>query len=107
MPVHTCSAGRSEIDRTALIALAHDLPAAWNVPSVRPQTKQRLTRILIQEVVIDINEASNEAVVTIHWSGGRHTEIRVARVRTGRYPEDRHPSPVVVIRTLGGHWSDR
>lgn len=98
---------RSEIDRSALIALAHDLPAAWNAPGVRPQTKQRLTRILIQEVVIDINEASNEAVVTIHWSGGRHTEIRVARVRTGRYPEDRHPSPVEVIRTLGGHWSDR
>ena len=98
---------RPDIDRSALIALAHDLPAAWNAPGVQPQTKQRLTRILIQEVVIDINEASNEAVVTIHWSGGRHTEIRVARVRTGRYPEDRHPSPVEVIRTLGGHWPDR
>ena len=98
---------RPDIDRAALIALAHDLPAAWNAPDVRPQTKQRLTRVLIEEVVIDINEASNEAVVTIHWSGGRHTEVRVARVRTGRYPEDRHPSPVEVIRTLGGHWSDR
>jgi DNA invertase Pin-like site-specific DNA recombinase len=98
---------RPEVDRGALIALAHDLPAAWNAPGVQPQTKQRLTRVLIQEVVIDINEASNEAVVTIHWSGGRHTEIRVARVRVGRYPEDRHPGPVEVIRTLGGHWSDR
>jgi DNA invertase Pin-like site-specific DNA recombinase len=98
---------RPEIDRSALIALAHDLPAVWNAPGVRPQTKQRLTRILVQEVVIDINDVANEAVVTIHWSGGRHTEIRVARVRTGRYPEDRHPSPVEVIRTLGGHWSDR
>lgn len=98
---------RPHIDRSALMALAHDLPAAWNASGVQGQTKQRLTRILVQEVVIDINEPSNEAVVTIHWSGGRHTEIRVARVRTGRYPEDRHPSPVEVIRTLGGHWSDR
>lgn len=98
---------RPEIDRAALIALAHDVPATWNAPGVKPQTKQRLTRILIQEVVIDLNEASNEVVVTVHWSGGRHTEIRVARVRTGRYPEDRHPSPVEVIRTLGGHWPDR
>ena len=95
------------IDREALIALAHDLPGAWNAPGVQAQTKQRITRILIQEVVIDINELCNEAVVTIHWTGGRHTEIRVARVRTGRYPEDRHPSPVEVVRTLGGHWSDR
>jgi hypothetical protein len=98
---------RPNIDQSALMALAHDLPAAWNAPGVQAQTKQRLTRILVQEVVIDINEPSNEAVVTIHWTGGRHTEIRVARVRTGRYPDDRHPSPVEVIRTLGGHWSDR
>jgi hypothetical protein len=43
------------------------------------------------------------------WAGSslRHTEIRVARTRTGRYPDDRHPSPVEVIRKLGGHWPDK
>ena len=71
------------------------------------RTKQRLTRILIQEIVIDQKEDAKEAVVTIHWTGGRHTEIRVSRVRSGRYPEDRHPSPVEVIRKLGGQWPDR
>jgi DNA invertase Pin-like site-specific DNA recombinase len=98
---------RTKIDRAALMALAHDLPAAWNAPSTDPGTKQRLARILIQEVVIDLDDASNEAVVTIHWNGGRHTEVRVARVRCGRYPEDRHPSPVEVIRKLSGQWPDR
>jgi hypothetical protein len=44
--------------------------------------------------------------VTVHWTGGRHTEIRLARTRTDRYPDDRHPSPVEVIRTFGGHWPD-
>jgi hypothetical protein len=89
------------------MALAHDLPAAWNAPSTDTRTKQRLTRIIVQEVVIDLDEASNEAVVIIHWTGGRHTEIRVARVRTGRYPDNQHPSPVEVIRKLGGRWPDR
>ena len=98
---------RAPIDRVALLALAQDLPAAWNAPGATPRTKQRLTRILIQEVVIDLDEATHEAVAVIHWSGGRHTEVRVARVRTGRYPDDRHPSPVEVIRTLGGQWPDR
>jgi len=98
---------RPQIDRVALLALAHDLPAAWNAPSTDARTKQRLTRILVQEVLIDLDEAVNEAVVTIHWNGGRHTEIRVARIRNGRYPDDRHPSPVEVIRKLGGHWPDR
>ncbi|MDB5971723.1 MAG: serine recombinase [Hydrocarboniphaga sp.] len=98
---------RPKIDRQALMALAYDLPSVWNAPGTDPRTKQRLTRILVQEVVIDLDDASNEAVVTVHWVGGRHTEIRVARVRCGRYPEDRYPSAVEVLRKLGGQWSDR
>lgn len=105
--LNDAATARPPVDRAALLALAHDLPAAWNAPSATERTKQRLTRILIQEVVIDRKEDTDEAVVTIHWTGGRHTEIRVARIRTGRYPDDRHPSPVEVMRNLGGHWSDR
>jgi hypothetical protein len=71
------------------------------------RTKQRLTRILIQEVVPEQKDDAKEVVLTIHWTGGRHTEIRVSRISTGRYPEDRHPSPVEVIRNLGGQWPDR
>jgi hypothetical protein len=89
------------------MALAHDLPTVWNAPSTDARTKQRLTRLLIQEVVIDADDAANQAVLIIHWNGGRHTEVRVARVRNGRYPEDRHPSPVEVLRKLGGQWPDR
>lgn len=99
--------GRPRIDREALMALAQDLPAVWNAPGTDARTKQRLTHILIKEVVLDLDGACNEAVVTVHWVGGRHTELRVARVRTGRYPEDRYPSPVEVIRQLGGQWPDR
>lgn len=103
----TAATARPEIDRGTLMALANDLPAVWNAPSTTMRTKQRLTRILVQEIVIDEKEDAKEVVVTIHWTGGRHTEIRVTRVRSGRYPEDRHPSPVEVIRNLGGQWPDR
>ena len=54
------------------MAPAHDLPAVWNAPDTDPRTKQRLTRVPIQEAVIDLDDTSNEAVVTVHWSGGRH-----------------------------------
>lgn len=105
--IDSTATNRPPVDRSALMALAHDLPAAWNAPNATERTKQRLTRILIQEVVIDEKDEAKEVVVTIHWTGGRHTEIRVTRIRTGRYPEDRHPSPVEVIRNLGGQWPDR
>ena len=60
---------RPQIDREALFALAHDLPAAWNAPSTDARTKQRLTRILIQEVLIDDDSKANQIVLVIHWTG--------------------------------------
>jgi len=98
---------RPKIDRAALIALARDLPAAWNASGTGARTKQRITHILIREVVLDRDDATNEALVTIHWNGGRHTELRVSRVRTGRYPANRQPSPVEAMRKLGGRLPDR
>jgi DNA invertase Pin-like site-specific DNA recombinase len=98
---------RAPVDRASLLTLAHDLPAVWNAPGTDNRTKQRLTRILIQEVIVDLDDAAHEAILTVHWSGGRHTEIHVARSTSGRYPEDRHPSAVEVMRKLGGRWPDR
>ena len=98
---------RPTIDREALMALASDLPAAWNAPGTDMRMRQRLARILGQEVLIDLDDQANQVVLTIHWNGGRHTEVRVARVRTGRYPDEGHPSAVEAMRKLGGHWPDR
>jgi hypothetical protein len=69
---------RPKVDRAALMALARDLPATWNAPGTDARTKQRITHILIREVVLDRDDATNEALVTIHWNGGRHTELRVS-----------------------------
>jgi DNA invertase Pin-like site-specific DNA recombinase len=101
------SATRPKIDRARLLQLAHDLPAAWNAPSADTRTKQRLIHILIQEIVCDLDDAANEAVLLIHWTGGRHTEVRVPRVKTGRYPADRAPTAVDALRKLAGYWPDR
>jgi DNA invertase Pin-like site-specific DNA recombinase len=103
----TAAALRPKVDRAVLIALARDLPATWNAPGTDARTKQRITHILIREVVLDRDDATNEALVTIHWNGGRHTELRVSRVRAGRYPPDRQPNPVEAVRKLGGQLPDR
>ena len=95
------------VDRPALMALAHDLPAAWNAPHVQPHTKQRLAGILIQEVVIDVDDVAHESVIVIHWSGGRHSELRLARRRTSPFDEVRRPSAVEAVRTLAEHYGDR
>jgi DNA invertase Pin-like site-specific DNA recombinase len=105
--LRTTAATRPRIDRAMLMQLAHDLPAAWNAPSADTRTKQRLIHILVREIVCDLDEAANDAVLLIHWTGGRHTEVRVPRVKTGRYPSNMAPSAVDALRKLAGHWPDR
>ena len=61
----------------------------------------------IWKFVLGRDETTNEALVTIHWNGGRHTELRVSRVRTGRYSADRRPSPVEAVRARRGQLPDR
>lgn len=101
------AATRPGIDRAMLLQLAHDLPTAWNAPSTDTRTKQRLIHILVREIVCELDAATNEAVLLLHWTGGRHTEVRVPRVKTGRYPGDRAPTAVDALRKLAGHWPDR
>ena len=105
--LRAASATKPTIDRAQLFKLAHDLPTAWNAPSTDTGTKQRLSHILVQEIVFGLDDAANEAVLLIHWTGGRHTEVRVPRVKTGRYPGDIAPSAVDALRELAGHWPDR
>ena len=98
---------RPRVDHDALLRLAQDLPRVWNALETDARAKQRIVRLLIEEIVVDLDDEAHEAVVLIHWIGGRHTEVRVVRRRTGRYPDGRSPSAVEVIRKLGGQWPDR
>jgi hypothetical protein len=72
-------------DKQILLSLAQDLPAIWNAPSTDIRLKQRLVRILIDEIVVDVDEKSSEVVLVIHWSGGRHSELRVKKNGIGKH----------------------
>ncbi|MBF5089163.1 recombinase family protein [Novosphingobium sp. NBM11] len=100
-------AARPKIDRALLLQLAQDLPAVWNAPSADTRTKQRLIHALVKEITFELDDQTREAVFLIHWVGGRHSEVRVARVKTGRYPKDNIPTAVEALRRLAGHWPDR
>lgn len=95
------------IDPAILMQLASDLPFVWNAAGTDARARQRLVRLLIEEVVIDIDAKKNEFVLLLHWIGGRHTEVRLARRKTGRFPPGRQLAAAEVLRKLGGHWPDR
>lgn len=96
-----------EIRRDELMALAVDLPAVWDDPATDMRLKQRIVRILIQEILVDVDEEKNELLFVIHWVGGRHTELRLTKNKSGR-PNERGDDDVVrILSQMAGRWCDR
>jgi DNA invertase Pin-like site-specific DNA recombinase len=62
-----------------LACLSEDVRRLWNHPRASNSLKQQLVRVLIKEVVADIDEERDEAVLWIQWSGGHHTQLRARR----------------------------
>ena len=66
-------------NKQVLMSLARDLPGIWNSPSTDMCLKQRIIRILMREIVADVDESRKEIVLLIHWAGGRHSELRLKK----------------------------
>ena len=75
---------RSERAPVSLTTLADDLRAVWSAPTTDARLKKRIVRTLIHEALADLDGATSEIVLTLHWVGGAHTEHRLPRRRRGQ-----------------------
>jgi DNA invertase Pin-like site-specific DNA recombinase len=64
--------------------LAHELEAIWADPATSARLKKRIVRTLIEEVLVDTDSSAGELILTLHWKGGVHTELRLPRRRRGQ-----------------------
>src|SRR5438132_2134189 len=86
--------------------LADDLDAAWNAPGVTMRTRQRLLRALVADIIADVDEATREVVLTIHWRGGQHSQLRVRKPKSGEHGCRTPEEALAVMRSMATRWSD-
>lgn len=91
----------------SLADLAGDLARAWDAPTTTMQTRQRLVRALIEGIVVDVDDAAREVILVIHWRGGRHTELRVRKPRSGEHRRRASDDADRIIRDMATRWSDQ
>src|SRR3954447_26957142 len=70
------------------------------------RTRQRLVRALITDIVADVDEATREVVLVIHWEGGQHSGVRVKKPRTGEHGRRTPEEALAVMRRMAGRCSD-
>jgi excisionase family DNA binding protein len=95
-----------EVDPSAFINLAENLSAAWNAPGVTMRARQQLLRTLIADIIVNVDDDVRDVVLTIHWRGGQHSELRVRKPRTGEHGCATTEDALAVMRSMAGRWSD-
>lgn len=93
------------VDRELLTRLSGDLKSVWQSTEATA-IKQRIVRTVIQEIIADTDDDRREIVLTVHWVGGRHTELRVRRTRPGEHGNATDKNADAVVRSMAGHWPD-
>jgi len=93
-------------DKETLLSLAQNLPAIWHAETTDMRLKQRIARILIREIVADVDDQASEIVLVIHWTGGRHSEMRVKKNQTGHHSRCTSLEAIEIIRRMAGRYPD-
>ena len=86
--------------------LADDLEAAWNAPGVSMRARQRLLRALVTDIIADVDEVAREVILTIHWRGGQHSQLRVRKPKSGEHGCRTPEEALAVMRSMASRWSD-
>jgi DNA invertase Pin-like site-specific DNA recombinase len=66
-------------ERTAIQALAGDLPRVWHAPTTTQADRKELLRILIHDITVNVAGDSEIVNVTITWAGGHHSAGQAVR----------------------------
>jgi hypothetical protein len=94
-------------ERQQLMALGADLERAWSHPAATAETRKRILRAALTEIVVRRDGAIIHAV--LHWQGGDHTELQVkqrlnaAGRHNPRIPDD----TIALVRELARLMPDR
>jgi excisionase family DNA binding protein len=91
-------------DRARLMVLGKDLSKAWNSPGATIETRKKIIRLLIKEIIVDV--ADDKLALVIHWQGGDHTEMTVKKNKVGQTRWMVEANVVDLVRVLARQLPD-
>ncbi|MGH9203192.1 MAG: hypothetical protein ACRD2A_18345 [Vicinamibacterales bacterium] len=71
------------------------------------ELKKRVLRTVLEEIVVKNSDEPPQHVLHLHWKGGVHTELRVARNGTGQHTRVADDTAVELITELSKICDDK
>jgi hypothetical protein len=88
----------SDAHRQRLLSLGQDLKMVWHHEAASAALKKRLLRTVLHEIIVVRTAEPPEYLLHLHWQGGVHTELRVARSLPGQHRRVTAPDVIDLIR---------
>jgi hypothetical protein len=91
-------------DRERPLSLGKDLSRAWDSAGTTAETRKRIIRLLLEEIIVDAVDDRLEFV--IHWQGGDHTRLNVKKNKPGQNSWVTDAEVVDLVLTLARRMPD-
>jgi excisionase family DNA binding protein len=91
-------AALTETERAQILALGTDVARLWNHPMASLSTRKRILRTVLEEIIVTVEPGVLH--VKLHWKGGDHTMLEVAKNRSGQHRWKTNATTEQLIRDL-------
>ena len=90
----------------AIMALGNDFAAVWNDPACPMVLKKKIARTLIDEIVVDLDEAAQALQMIVHWHGGCHTAFTMPKPQSGAVAHKTALEDIELITQMARRYRD-
>jgi len=97
----------SDAQHARLLALGADLRLLWHHADASVEIKKRILRTVLEDIVVTTSADAPQHLLHVHWKGGVHTELRVARTGTGQHGRVTEDNAVDLIAELSTICNDQ
>jgi DNA invertase Pin-like site-specific DNA recombinase len=73
----------SDKDRGRILQMGENFREVWESEHCSAETKKKIIRTVVEEVIVDMNDSGDMLHFIIHWKGGCHTDFEMEKPRSG------------------------
>jgi hypothetical protein len=96
----------SRAEQDAIIALGENFASVWHDPACPMLLKKRIARTLINEIIVDLDDDTQQLHVIIHGHGGCHTRFDMRKRIEGALLHKTAWEDVELIRHMARRYRD-
>lgn len=93
-------------DEAAIRALGNDFAQVWNDAACPMTLKKQIARTLIREIVVDLDDTTQQLHLVVHWQGGCHTTFSMPKPQSGAVAHKTALEDVELITRMSIRYGD-